>query len=235
MNRTQHSHNPNTNTTTATNKQTEKMACNNNKKAKTQGPGVMLQGDMLQKILEFTGHSVMIRSTCKTFRAANTSTTTNTIDVVVSSSLISWAMKAGCDDTKICSAAASSGNLQIIQMAIDNKCQWCPWAVCFAAAKKGHLNVLRWAQEHNYPWDSAMCKYAALNGHFEVLRWLHANKCPWNWDTYTAAVERGELDVLIWLRSVRCPWDWDTHKAAYKSGNAEIAEWVHANLRASLR
>ncbi|KAL6053546.1 Replication factor A/ankyrin repeat domain-containing protein, partial [Balamuthia mandrillaris] len=78
--------------------------------------------------------------------------------------------------------------------------------ICTAAAASGNLDLLHWARDNGYSWDQATCAAAARNGHLEALKWARENGCPWNIKTCTAAAEHGHLEVLQWLRKKRCPW-----------------------------
>lgn len=83
-----------------------------------------------------------------------------------------WATSMGLPwDHSICEAAAFSGRIDVLQLAIS---RGCPWSDRFAiwAAGHGHLQLLCWAISKGCPWDRKdCCRWAAGGGHLNVLEW----------------------------------------------------------------
>lgn len=63
--------------------------------------------------------------------------------------------------------------------------------VCTAIARLGRLDILRYAREHHCPWDARTCAAAALQAPFQFLEYLTLNSCPWDASTCEAAADRG--------------------------------------------
>ena len=72
--------------------------------------------------------------------------------------------------------------------------------LCAAAASKGDLEELKGLCADKWLWNWLTCSYAARGGHLEVLKWARANGCPWDEDTCLSAAEGGKLEVLKWAR-----------------------------------
>ena len=108
--------------------------------------------------------------------------------------VIKWAIAEGgqyAEETH--AAAASSGNLEVLQYLDGIFCRASGTKSCAAAALKlnGHLHVLKWMHEVIYVWDELTSANAAAGGHPEVLLWLRANGCP---------SDEKELDAAAHLR-----------------------------------
>ena len=124
------------------------------------------------------------------------------------------------DESYLCAAAASKGDLEELKGLCADKWLW-NWLTCSYAAERGHLEVLKWARENGCPWDEGTCRNAAERGHLEVLKWAVANDCPWDERTCSAAAKGGHLEVLKWARENGCPWDEDTRLLAASLGYVE--------------
>ena len=62
-------------------------------------------------------------------------------DVCTAPDLMNWARRQGCPwDEQTCWAAATSGNLEVLQMARSLGCPW-DGRTCMAAARHGRLEV----------------------------------------------------------------------------------------------
>ena len=101
--------------------------------------------------------------------------------------------------------------------------------LCNAAASRGQLDVLQWARANDYPWDGLTCACAALNGHLAVLQWARDNGCPWNEKTCANAAENGHLTVLQWARANGCPCSKFTNIIMLVGGHKEVVQWARAN------
>ena len=140
---------------------------------------------------------------------------------------LAWAKNAGCPwFEKICSIAASDGNMEVLRWAAQD--QRCPWNedTCYCAAEGGHLELLQWARQHGCPWDTRTCSHAARGGHLEVLRWARGHHCPWDTWTCAKAAWGGHLEVLRWAREHGCRWDRTTCELASMGGHLEVLRWA---------
>ena len=127
-----------------------------------------------------------------------------------------------------CVKAASSGQIDLVQQARDERSPW-DERVCSAAAAQGNLSMLRWARSAGCPWSETTCSAAAAKGHLHVLRWARANGCPWTATTCSAAAAGGHLHVLRWARHEGCPWDATTCIVAAAINQPEILKWAVVN------
>lgn len=129
-----------------------------------------------------------------------------------------------------CSAAASRGDLAELQRLKSRGYPWDEW-VCSLAASSGHLEVLQWAraQDPPCPWSSLVCVYAVKGGHSSVLQWAltQSPPCPWSKWVCAAAAEEGDLATLQWLVAAGCPWDpAECLTRARMYGHAAVDAWV---------
>lgn len=70
--------------------------------------------------------------------------------------------------------AASTGDLNMMKMLVDNGC---PWGRCTTslAASKGHLDVIEWAYRNGCEWDPETLKSATQEGHTHIIEWATKN------------------------------------------------------------
>ena len=67
--------------------------------------------------------------------------------------------------------------------------------MCSSAAESGHLEILQWLRAEGCPWNGGTCYYMVDQGHAEVLRWARENGAPWDAATRDrAAAELGYTD-----------------------------------------
>lgn len=189
--------------------------------------------DVLSRILQFAGSSVMVRSTCKLFREAHTSTTTSVADVIFSSSLITWAMhehKFPCRNARL--ACARHGKLDAFLATSRSRRRRSPTFIYDAGAvseavRNGQIGILACVIDAGYA--DKICQEAAREGRIDVLQWARANRCPWDQSTCAAAAEGGHIDALRWVRVRKCPWDARTCAAAAKGGHLIVLQWLRSN------
>ncbi len=126
--------------------------------------------------------------------------------------ILDWIKTKDPNGYDIASIGASSGNLEVIKWAIDNRCYRIgPECVetATAAAKGGHLTVLQWLKTQGFAWSAITCSCAARFGHLEVLKWAKENDCPWDERTPLNAIEGGHLEVFKWAIANGCPYNYD--------------------------
>lgn len=95
--------------------------------------------------------------------------------------------------------AARHGHLHVLQWL--RKQHATPWhsRVFAAAASYGDIAILEWLKINNCQWDCEACGNAALKGNLPVLQWLRANGTPWNNDWVCRhAREKGHTEILAW-------------------------------------
>jgi hypothetical protein len=81
----------------------------------------------------------------------------------------------------------------------------------FKAAQQGNLDLLQvLVEECGAHWTERTCVAAAGKGRMEVLRWAISKHCPCAADTWCAAVrcggERNDYRPLALLHSTKRPW-----------------------------
>jgi hypothetical protein len=129
--------------------------------------------------------------------------------------LLEFAARYGCTrDSRICNAAAASGNLNFIQVARVNSFEW-GGSTCYAAVKNGFLDVLEWLVNNSCPVDPRICAVAARNADIETLMWARENGCPWDDMTASEAAYSQDFEVLKWVWEKGCPWDVKTSYALF--------------------
>ena len=129
----------------------------------------------------------------------------------------------------VCGCAAANGNLELLQWARANGCQWGK-DTCAGAARNGHFAVLRWMRKQNppCPWNGQTYHNAAAHKDPEVLVWLHEQGCGWDELTFPEAARRGNIVCMRWLRDRGCHWDELTCSQAAFAGNLEALQWLRA-------
>ena len=137
-------------------------------------------------------------------------------------------------DSKVFTAAAGQGNLEVLKFLVDAGCPWdVNGATVTAASSEGHLETVKWLVSQGAPWSESgeTCTAAAGGGHTGVLRFLIEAGCPPDDMTCASAAMRGHLDTLRWLRSLSppCPLDvgspWTCHSVA-SAGHLDVLKFL---------
>eukprot|EP00611_Tribonema_gayanum_P028733 TRINITY_DN7481_c0_g1_i1.p2 TRINITY_DN7481_c0_g1~~TRINITY_DN7481_c0_g1_i1.p2 ORF type:complete len:266 (-),score=11.40 TRINITY_DN7481_c0_g1_i1:174-971(-) len=187
--------------------------------------------------LAFLSPSLMVRSTCTTFRCAADAVhkekdrcSTIAADTVASTRLIRWALQYGLIPRQAQEGCIRRGDLEGLRRLRDT-CVTAPLLAVHAcrAASRGDLPMLQWLRQNNCPWESSTCASAAIGGHLNVLQWARDNGCPWNEWTCQYAAMYGHLEVLQWARAQGCPWNTRICASAAMFGHLEILQWARAN------
>lgn len=108
----------------------------------------------------------------------------------------------------ICSEAAQSERLSVLEYAIH---QGCPWDMqtCHEVAMSGCLSMLMYARRHSFWWDSNTCGAAAYMGDFQMLTWALWNGCPSNRIVRDSAAYGGRLSMMAYIMRKDFPWNHD--------------------------
>ena len=73
--------------------------------------------------------------------------------------------------------------------------------LCSVAAWSGDVAVLQLARQHGFPWDGTTSRLAAHGGHLAVLQWARQHGCPWNREQCVLfALDRYDDDMRDWIR-----------------------------------
>jgi hypothetical protein len=103
----------------------------------------------------------------------------------------------------LAAARAACGDLQGLQWLLSSGCAW-DVRVCSNAAQSGHLALLQWARQQDppCPWNKSTCSAAAAGGQLAVLQWVRQQSLPCHWDEEccSSAAKAGHLKVLQWAR-----------------------------------
>ena len=224
------------------------------------GPSVALldlSEDLLRKIVTPSLIVVLInKPIMQIFHSKDRALKTYTGDIIVSKSLLQWAVSCGFQwNESTCKRLAESGNLECLRYAHNNGCPWsfitcwtaaenghlhclkyarengCPFDehTCLCAAENGHLNCLQYAYENIREWDEDTCQFTARNGHLNCLRYAHENGCPWDEFTCYAAADYGHLNCLQYAHENGCPWDEHACLCAAENGHLNCLKYAHQN------
>ncbi len=144
------------------------------------------------------------------------------------------------NNTIIVSALATFGNVELLQIAVNNGCQLiesnvideylhaCEYSIsklvdtCALAAQNGHQNVIEFCLDNGCKLNWLSCLMAAKNGHLELLKWLHLNKCEFNINVSGIAAYYGHYDVVKWLIDNDCKVNQLTCASAAQNGHINI-------------
>lgn len=103
----------------------------------------------------------------------------------------------------LAAARAACGDLQGLQWLHSSGCAW-DVRVCSAAAHSGDLALLQWARQQSPPcaWNKSTCSAAAAGGQLAVLQWVRQQRppCPWDEECCSSAAKAGHLSLLQWAR-----------------------------------
>ena len=128
----------------------------------------------------------------------------------------------------VCTAAAKSGKLYILQWLRANGFVWSEMAMVFAA-QTGHLDVLKWAYENGCAMTSQTSVAAVVGGHLPILEYLHSIGMITNPILCLFAAHSGRLNVLNWLRTHNVPWNDFVVSVAAEDGHLHIMQWAVEN------
>lgn len=99
----------------------------------------------------------------------------------------------------LAAARAACGDLQGLQWLHSSGCAW-DVRVCSAAAHSGNLALLQWARQQDPPcsWNKSTCSAAAAGGQLAVLQWVRQQcpPCPWDEECCSSAAKAGHLGLL---------------------------------------
>lgn len=121
--------------------------------------------------------------------------------------------------------AARNGQVESLGLFIDAGCD--KRNICSTAAGSGHLHVLQFAHTRNCPLEASTCDAAVRNGHLEVVNWALSNGCKWSTKVCNDAAYSGDLEKLQLARSKGYPWDARTCALAARRGHLHIIQWAH--------
>ena len=158
--------------------------------------------------------------------------------------------------TDVIDAAASRGNLAIVEYLYTHQCPCSMVNTCNAAIVGGHIHVLEYLRSKGIAWTWGAYDLAVETGHVDVVRFMHQHgstpymshvmKAIAKGDARmlrellgaggtrphaSAAVEaarRGDLEVLRVLRESGTPCGQTVCDAASANGHSHVVEYLHA-------
>lgn len=134
----------------------------------------------------------------------------------------------GLGNTYWCALAAKEGDLELLQIMIDNGFAVDTRSICWASLH-GHMHVVEWMRENDYPWDTAVFDNACTFGDVDNLEILYEMGCPWDKYACSCAAREGNLEALQWVRSRGCPWDSNVLLYSQENGHHAVYQWALAN------
>ncbi|KAF0682502.1 Aste57867_25376 [Aphanomyces stellatus] len=133
-------------------------------------------------------------------------------------------------------AAASGGNLQLVQHLHDLGGYDCTTSAMDSAAEGGHLDVVHWLHTHREEGCTHMAfVYAVAYGHLDVLQFLHKEYLdsidPSRMvDAARSAVKNGHGHVVRYLFEHKlCAWSPLIMDHIASFGQLELAQWLKQN------
>jgi hypothetical protein len=124
----------------------------------------------------------------------------------------------------LCRGLIFSGNVNLLQKAIDLGCEL-NWLTCIEAATHGFLDIVKLGKEHNRHWNYQVGANAAKNGHLNVLKWAIENGCGWDIRISAMAAYRGHLHILQWIRENGGPINNAVWINAIRGGHLDVIKW----------
>ena len=141
------------------------------------------------------------------------------------------------DDPEMASKILLSGNIDIVNLALENGFDLTPkyQDASYALAEK-NVDILEWIvnqgyfKEVNFPYQFSSF-FAEIN-RLDLIKTLEEQGCKWRHPSvcYKAAAS-GNLDLLKWVVGMMCPWNECAHSEALKYDHADVAKWVEIFMR----
>jgi hypothetical protein len=130
---------------------------------------------------------------------------------------------------EVCTTAANIGDLEILQLAIDNEYPYDD-IIVMEAIMNGDLKILQLLEKKEKLdekfWQKKTSYLAAEYGHLNILKWLRGNDCPWDARVTAFAAKGGHLNIIKWARANGCNWSKLAYSNASDSGYRTVANWI---------
>lgn len=127
--------------------------------------------------------------------------------------------------------ASRTGNVQVLQWALDEYDSKASFEELSLAASGGHVKVLEWADKNGIQWLSyKLCERAAYHGQVDMLDWIYERVCHDKRSFHSAspsAFHGGHIPVLEWLHDRNLLLSYPrTHEAAGR-GQLAVLQWMN--------
>lgn len=120
--------------------------------------------------------------------------------------VICWALKQGFLVEHVHhSLAAMNGNARTLQALGFTPTDVNKVSVCSAAAASGNLEVVQWILNNSVIRSEQICISAAQSGHLEILKWAYVHGCSCGMATADKARNFNQTHILDWMRKVGLP------------------------------
>ncbi len=131
------------------------------------------------------------------------------------------------NNSKIVGVAIMSDNMNILQLAINNKCE-ISFCYCDLASAYGRLDMIKLLIENGTGWDSFMSSRAARYGHLNIIIWAKEKGFDINiTHLFEIAIRCGHLNIVKWViegGDLELPCD------GYRDGCVRAAEFGHLDM-----
>lgn len=142
---------------------------------------------------------------------------------------VRWAREErGLKWDKWCSsAAAESGNLDMLMYCFKNMCPIDEYTVAYTA-HNGHIKCLKFLiEEAGVEWSEKTACAAAEGGHLSILKYCASQKCKMTADVMAFAAFGGSLECLEFLYQIGVPWSREVCIYAAQSGNRNMLKRLY--------
>ena len=141
------------------------------------------------------------------------------------------------DDPEMASKILLSGNIDIVNLALENGFDLTPKYedASYALAEK-NVDILEWMVNQGYFKEVKslyqFSSFFAEINRLDLIKTLEEQGCKWRHPSvcYKAAAS-GNLVLLKWVVGMWCPWNECAHSEALKHGHLDVAEWVEIFMR----
>ena len=142
--------------------------------------------------------------------------------------VLDWIPESEYQDSNSCTAAAKTGNLELVLWTRERGCDW-DESTAAAAAESGNLDVLRYVLENKCPYGSNLSIHVAKSGSIEGLKYIEELGLPIRSGCYGSAAEKGNLELLEWLLQKGVPKTEFACDYAAAKGDLKTLKWLQEN------
>jgi ankyrin repeat protein len=131
------------------------------------------------------------------------------------------------DDIKY---AAQFGHLNIVKYFHEQYDNELTYDVFSAAAESGNMELVEYLHKNNCPWSKKTFDYACMHGHTKIVAYLYDNGCPFSDLCSMLAASNGYLDILMYLHHSKYPFDYTAYEAAAAGGHRACYNYVTEHI-----
>lgn len=143
---------------------------------------------------------------------------------------LKWLREKNCPwDIRTCSSAAGRGDLNTLDWAMTNGCDYNHEEILVEAISNRHFEIIIPLFKKGVPWNSEVSAQLAESGQLDLLKFGKENGRPIDKRTFKYAAMGAKIEVLKWLKEINCPCDHKVCEAAARFGHLEILKWLKLN------